>query len=297
MRIVILVVVGVILIAIIIFLIAKTAFLVNFQPISNINFLENIVYVPSSLDPKHRLDVYLPKNKTKFPVIHFVHGGYWSRGDKSYYQALTGTYRNLGISLAKQGIGVVIQNYRLQPKVSADEQIGDIVQAVKWTTENVQNYGGQDIYLMGHSAGGHLISLVGSDPQYYRTAGIDPDLIRGYIPISGIFDLVDMEKFHDQKFNEQVTYKFFGRTKESLQHYSPSFYFRTNMPRILFLLGENDFPFLIAQTPAVVNLVKSFGNTPEYIVIPGYNHIDMVTKIGSRTDKVTRIIKEFVSEP
>jgi len=46
---------------------------------------EDVTYVAGSTDDKHRMDVYLPTGKTGFPIVHFVHGGYWHTGDRRYY--------------------------------------------------------------------------------------------------------------------------------------------------------------------------------------------------------------------
>src|SRR5207247_2232377 len=54
--------------------------------------------------PRNKLDLYLPKGQKDFPVLFFVHGGAWRTGDKHYF----GLYSNLGMYLAKQGIGAVI---------------------------------------------------------------------------------------------------------------------------------------------------------------------------------------------
>ena len=58
--------------------------------------IEDIVYVPGSKNPKHQLDLYLPVGKTThkggFPMVVFVHGGYWVEGDRDYYALFTGLY-------------------------------------------------------------------------------------------------------------------------------------------------------------------------------------------------------------
>src|SRR5690349_17094303 len=60
-------------------------------------------------DPaKHKLDLYLPKDKKDFPVLFFVHGGAWRGGDRR-------TYGRFGTMFAKHGIGTVIISYRLSP--------------------------------------------------------------------------------------------------------------------------------------------------------------------------------------
>src|SRR5262245_48874078 len=77
-------------------------------------------------DPvKHKLDLYLPDGLKDYPVVLFVHGGAWVRGDKNYL----GVYRALGRSLARRGVGVAVTNYRLSPKVKHPEHVKDVARA------------------------------------------------------------------------------------------------------------------------------------------------------------------------
>src|SRR5437762_3125531 len=66
---------------------------------------------------KHKLDLFLPKGHKDFPVLFFVHGGAWRHGDKSFL----GFYSSLGKFYARHGIGTVVTNYRLSPKVMHPE--------------------------------------------------------------------------------------------------------------------------------------------------------------------------------
>src|SRR5690242_5472635 len=68
-------------------------------------------YEGADADPvRHRLDLYVPKGRKDFPVLFFVHGGYWRSGNKNLYAPL-------GRVFARNGIGTVIINYRLSPQV------------------------------------------------------------------------------------------------------------------------------------------------------------------------------------
>ena len=59
---------------------------------------------------RHKLDAYCPKGLKDFPVVLFVHGGGWDSGNKILYLFY-------GEAFAKSGIGIVVCNYRLSPKV------------------------------------------------------------------------------------------------------------------------------------------------------------------------------------
>ena len=63
---------------------------------------------------KHKLDLYLPSGSEGHPVLVFVHGGSWRRGDKDAYG---GAYGAMGRSLAAEGVAVAVINYRLTPEV------------------------------------------------------------------------------------------------------------------------------------------------------------------------------------
>ena len=84
---------------------------------------------------RHVLDVYTPKGKKDFPTVLFVHGGSWKSGNKNLYAAL-------GQSLAADGIGCVICNYRLSPAVQHPAHVEDAAKAFAWTCENIAKYGG-----------------------------------------------------------------------------------------------------------------------------------------------------------
>src|SRR6185369_13173628 len=72
-------------------------------PLGEVVVTRDIVYVAGSAHPKHRLDVYAPKNARGAPVVHFVHGGYWVEGDKDFHAVVTGLYGSIGQALARRG--------------------------------------------------------------------------------------------------------------------------------------------------------------------------------------------------
>lgn len=107
------------------------------------------------------LDIYLPKEKLNNKVIFMVHGGAWRFGDK----ANTNVILNKVPYFTLQGYIFVSVNYRLVPEVNVFQQKEDILKALLYTQNylfdkyNIQK---DNYYLMGHSAGGHLVSLINS---------------------------------------------------------------------------------------------------------------------------------------
>src|SRR5262245_52773947 len=108
---------------------------------------------------KHKLDLYLPTGLKDFPMLLFVHGGAWLHGDKDFG---FGFYGGLAKTYAKQGVGVAVTNYRLSPDVKHPEHVKDVARAFAWLHKNAGKHGGKadQLFICGHSAGGHLVSLL-----------------------------------------------------------------------------------------------------------------------------------------
>src|SRR5215475_15946006 len=110
---------------------------------------------------KDRLDIYIPEGKPSIPVVVSIHGGSLTEGDKS-------EETHVGQTFASAGIGAVVINYRLTPIVSHPGHIEDAAEAFAWVKHHIAEYGGDpaNVFLISHSAGAYLISLLALDPRY-----------------------------------------------------------------------------------------------------------------------------------
>jgi acetyl esterase/lipase len=131
-----------------------------------------------------RLDYWsAPKSHARdAPLVVFVHGGGWKRGDK---QMMDGSaklkhWQALGCAVASV-------NYRLVPENTVEEQAADVAAALAHLKKHAGklSFDPTRIALVGHSAGAHLVALIGTDPQYLRTAGLSFGDIRGIVPLDG----------------------------------------------------------------------------------------------------------------
>jgi acetyl esterase/lipase len=116
------------------------------------------------------------------PLVVYVHGGGWSRGDK---RMMDGSDK-----LAHwhaQGYAVASVNYRLVPDATVEQAAEDVVAAVAMLKARSGELGFDParIALVGHSAGAHLVALVGTDPAYLRGAGLSFADIDGVVPLDG----------------------------------------------------------------------------------------------------------------
>lgn len=107
------------------------------------------------------------------PVVIWVHGGGWRNGDKD---------NRAGIHLcqrwAQQGCVVVGIDYRLTPAVVHPAHVQDVAAGIAWVHQNIAPHGGdpQRIFLLGHSAGAHLVALVATAPQYLKAHDLSPKM-------------------------------------------------------------------------------------------------------------------------
>lgn len=111
-------------------------------------------------NPRHRLDLYLPKRRASepLPVVVYFHGGAWMAGDKS-----DGAGRLLPLLRTGAYAGASAA-YRLSGEATWPAQLHDCKAAIRWVRANAERYGfdPERIAVWGRSAGGHLALLVGA---------------------------------------------------------------------------------------------------------------------------------------
>jgi acetyl esterase/lipase len=165
---------------------------------SGVEVMRDLAYGP---DPLQRLDVYLPSHPQNAPVLLMVHGGGWVFGDK----ALPSTVENKVAHWAPKGFIFVSVNYRMIPAADPLEQARDVARALALVQSKAASWGGDPtkIVLMGHSAGGHLVSLLAADPGIAQGLGAKPWL--GTVSLdSGAIDVVAIMRNRHFKFYDRI---------------------------------------------------------------------------------------------
>jgi acetyl esterase/lipase len=136
-----------------------------------------------------RLDVCLPDDADDAdehaPAVVSVHGGGWRQGDKAQRP-----WRDTCAWLASEGFVVFQPNYRLAPDHPYPAAIEDVSRAVEWARQDAQvERFGHDrtrIGAFGDSAGGNLVSLLGTRGEGARTVGARVDAV---VELSAPIDL------------------------------------------------------------------------------------------------------------
>jgi dipeptidyl aminopeptidase/acylaminoacyl peptidase len=232
---------------------------------------------------KHQLDLYLPKGKKDFPVLFFVHGGAWVSGDRNYF----GVYSAIGNAFARHGIGAVVISYRLSPKVQHPEHIKDVAAAFAWTKKNIEKHGGRkdQIFVCGHSAGGHLVALLATNETYLKAEGCSLKDIKGAIPMSGIFVLTD-------GFSSAV----FGKGDEALKSASPARNIKEGHPPFMIVYADKDMPFCEANSASFCKDLKAAKCDAEVCEIKSRNHMTIIMNFSKDNDPALEAALKFIDK-
>jgi len=166
---------------------------------SGMHVQHDIAYGP---DPAQRLDVYRPEHATEAPVIVMVHGGGWAHGDK----AADNVVINKVGHWVPEGYIVVSVNYRLSPQANPLGQADDVARALAFVQHAAPRWGGDTsrFLVIGHSAGGHLVSLLTADPSIATREGATPWL--GTVALDGAaYNVVEiMESRHPPSLYDPI---------------------------------------------------------------------------------------------
>ena len=130
--------------------------------------------------PRQTYDLYLPRAEPAGPVLVFLHGGGFCAGE-------AGDVGDHGLPYLQAGGIFVAMDYRLVPDTRFPESAADVERGLVAVRDEVRLRGGdpERIHLSGHSAGAVLAAQVG----LRRSPGLDPDLVKGLVLISGTYDL------------------------------------------------------------------------------------------------------------
>jgi acetyl esterase/lipase len=143
-------------------------------------------------EKKLLLDLYLPEKKADapLPVIVGIHGGGWSAGNKEGAQ---------GVRLSGRGYAVACIMYRLSGEAIFPAQIEDCKAAVRWLRAHAKEYNldASRFGAIGHSAGGHLSSLLGASgdvKDFDKGENLDfSSRVQAVCAMSGPTDLLQMD--------------------------------------------------------------------------------------------------------
>jgi arylformamidase len=245
------------------------------------------VFYTDAHDTLQSVDVYWNELSTGADVLLFAHGGGWLRGDKS-------TYRPVAESLASRGMTVVLVNYRLAPRWKFPSPVEDVAAAIAWARASAESCHGDPsrLFLMGHSAGAHLITLAVCDDRYLRPHGLAASDIAGVVAISGVFEIAVKEGGATPEFLGMV----FGDDERvwadatCRNHVEPSM---SGLPPFLFTWVAEEDVMIRDESEGIIEAFESAGLAYERFVFEGDDHDAFVRALRASDSPFLRRLNRF----
>jgi len=246
---------------------------------------KDIPYVPNG-DEAQRLDLYLPEQTPErpLPLIVCIHGGGWRGGSKAWCPMLP---------MVGRGYAVASVEYRFSQKAIFPAQIQDCQAAVRWLRANSKKYNFDPNHLgvIGGSAGGHLVALLGTAGGKKAFAPIggneeQSDRVQAVCDYYGPTDFNTVMQQAANDKNVRNVFKFntpsdpysgligarLDADKQKCDAVSPVHYGSADNPPMLILHGTHDALVPYAQSTEFVAALKEKGVEVLLQTLPGSGH-------------------------
>lgn len=223
-----------------------------------------------------QLDLWRPKAAARpLPAIICIHGGGWSKGNRS-------SMATLAQALAAKGYATATISYRLSGEAKFPAAIEDCKAAVRWLRANAERYGikRDAIGVTGMSAGGHLTALLSTSGGVKELEGEGGNAEQSSAVQAGLAmgAQSDLESARigelSAKSDDPFYTPFLGGTQaEKPQAYalaSPRHHLDKSDPPLAFMAGELDDPSTHADDMRA-DLAK-LGIPTELVIVPDAPH-------------------------
>jgi len=238
---------------------------------------------------KQTLDVYAPAQGKDHPVVFWIHGGGWQHGDKREVDKKPPAF-------VDKGFVFVSTNYRFVPDVTPKGIAQDVAKAFRWTHDHATDFGGDPntIFVMGHSAGAQLASLICTDERYLKAERLPLSIVKGCIPVDGDTYDLPMQIATVEKKRADFFKGAFGDEQSQSDLSSVTDVGRgKNIPPFL-LLYVADHPETKAQAQRLAKILREAGISAQLFAAEGTNHVKLNADLGPPDDKPTQAVFEFL---
>jgi len=254
-------------------------------PKQGITVQRDLAYGP---DSRHRADIFRAEGLKNAPVVVFLHGGAYVRGDRDVNAEV---YGNVPIYFARQGMLGINATYRLAPAAQWPAAAQDVASLVGWLKTNAARYGGDPnrIYLIGHSAGATHVAT------YLYLKELQPATghgVAGVVLMSGRYHFDP----HPSDPNLKNFQAYFGTDRVQYPARSPITHVKSAAPLPTFIvIAEYDNPDLDTQGALLLAaLCERDRAFPRFTRLEKHNHLSMVYQFNTADDALGGEILEFI---
>jgi acetyl esterase/lipase len=219
------------------------------------------------------MDYYAPRVDGKHPIVIIIHGGGYIGGSSH-----SGSEAYCADFLAPAGYAVFAINYRLAPKYPYPYMVEDVERSIRYLRHHAKQWHaeGDEIALVGGSAGGFLSNMVGLLGAPGDPSAIDP-VDRESAKVQAVVTLFAQSSFATVPLNANVHALLDPLIQqkgeqEALRESAPITYVAKNAPPFLQILGDKDEYIPFTEATNLDSALKKVGVSSQIIRIPGGMH-------------------------
>lgn len=209
---------------------------------------------------RQKYDLFHPADAAAdAPLVVYIHGGYWQRGDRKDYSCVAEPFVTAGCHVA-------LPSYNLCPEVT----LLDIVAEMASFIAALYRKTGKRPFVIGHSAGGHLAAtLLASDWSAHGDA--PADLVTKALSISGVFNLRPLVK---TSLNDAL-----NLDRDQMASVSPADWSPPEGRTLVAAVGAEESREFVRQSLEIAGRWGGGGATAECVVVPDSNHFSVVDQL------------------
>ncbi|GLQ34483.1 esterase [Amylibacter marinus] len=213
--------------------------------------------------PREKYD-FLPCSAAPAAAVIFIHGGYWRSLDRSVFTHLMAGFLD-------HDVDVFMPSYPLTPEVRIEQIVDSIGRALEAIAARTK----QPIYLVGHSAGGHLAMRMICD-----TAPLSRDTQARIVRATSVSGLHDLRPLLKTKMNEG-----FRLTMAEAEQQSPAL--AQNLVKdVQIWVGTNEVPSFFQQSTTLNEAWDSARINTE----PDADHFTILEPLADAQSRLVRSI-------
>jgi arylformamidase len=224
-------------------------------------------------------DVF-PAARPGAPLMLYLHGGYWrmlTKAENSF----------VATALQPAGATVMVNTYSLCPDVHLDVIVQQCRAFVAWAWRNAGYYNADPnrLYISGHSAGGHLVGMMLAT-DWQRDYGLPRDVIKGAVPISGIYDLGPLARAFTNEWLQIAPVAVARNSPLKLE-------VKSRCP-VVIAVGGAESPGFLSQTRAYTEFLTAKGLPVTVVDLPGMDHFAAWNEIMDAKTPLARAVLKLM---
>ncbi len=221
--------------------------------------------------PRQRYDLFQAAGENTAPLVVYIHGGVWQRGDRKDYSFVAR-------ELVANGIDVAIPSYTLCPEVTVAHIFGELRSFMRALYAKTRRHP----VVVGHSVGGTMAAaMLATD--WSKEADVPADLVRRAYAISGVFEV---EPYVHTSYNRAL-----GLTVEAARVVSPALWpAPATDSEIVAAVGGAESAEFIRQSRDLAAKWAAAGLTATFELIPEANHFTVLDPLARPESPMLRRI-------